>query len=186
MDREEVPPKRGDLLDVAGLVLLGLATLACAALALAGWSLARQALPFLAGALVGDGLMYLAIKLVRYRLPLVIAALLLVTLGLILSFNLWWSLVGGSALKISWGVPLVVQKFALGLTLGFGGMILSTVVIPSFVSPTTWEEAVEQRRDLVRMTLIVGGISAALLVLVVLVIGILTLIMHAVAAFSNS
>ncbi len=90
MDRETaLEGNRADPLDLAGLVFIALLTLTCAFSALVGSTLAGRALTFLVGVLVGDGMLYLAIRSIRYRKPLAISALASVAVGLVVSFNLW-------------------------------------------------------------------------------------------------
>ena len=166
------------LLDVAGLTVIAVSTLVCAVLALLGSSVARQVLPFLPGALVGDGLLYLAIRTPRYRKALVVLAILLVAASLILSFTLFVGMGTGLPVRLPWEVPGVVEKLAAGVLLGFGGYVLSLIVVPSLDGPESWKEAVQQRRGLVRVTHLVGGVLLARVVLVALVLGALALVAY--------
>ncbi len=84
----------------------------------------------------------------------------------------------GWYLRIPWQIPTVIEKFAFGLALGFGGLVLSSVVLPGLYSPQTWGEAVEQRRNLVRGTLILGGIPSIFLTIGLLVFGFLALVAY--------
>ena len=172
---------RGNLLDLAGLMLLALAALILAALTLAGFSFAARALPFAVGALVGDGLVYLAILRPSWRKPAVLVTglmLLVVISGWLLSFaaaypDTW----------LFWEPSDLAWKFAFGFLLGFGGLVLERALTPTLFGPTTWEEVLEQRRDAVRLTSTIGGIFLALLVMASLIFGILALIAYAVGTF---
>lgn len=79
---------------------------------------------------------------------LVVAALVAVVFGLIFSFGIWSPMLLPMNSPIPWEIPGYVERFALGLTVGFGGLILSTVVFHSPLSPQTWEEAVGQEESL--------------------------------------
>lgn len=177
------------MLDTASLVLVALAVLVCVVLALVGFSLAEWTLPFFVGALIGDGLVVFANKLPRFRKPLVILALLLVAAGLIthsvLSFNPLAYRVLELQAWVSYEVLAIVRSFTLGLVVGFGGLVLSSVVLPGPGSPETWEEAIGQRRGLVRGTFVTVGLLLAFLALAVLVFGALAFIAYVVAAFSG-
>lgn len=187
MERREIPDddERTASLDLAGSVLLGAGTLLCAALSLAGLDLAALALPFLSGALAGDALFYLAVRSTRYRVPLVVAALVAVVFGLIFSFGLWSPMLLPVNSPIPWKIPGYVERFALGLTIGFGGLILSTVIFHGPLSPLTWEEAVGQRRELTRGTLVVVGVLLALLAALGLLFGFFALVAYFTARFAT-
>lgn len=173
-------------LGIGGLIRAeGVLTLLCATFALVGLQPAVLAVPFITGALVGDGLFCLAIRDTPYQESLVIVAILTVVSGLILSFDLWaaWLLPG--ILEVPWDVPAVVERLAFGVTLGFGGLILTTVVFPGPFSSQTWEEAVEDRRELVRGATILAGVLVALLVIVSLLAGFLALVAYFAARFAG-
>ncbi len=69
---------------MAGLVLLAVAAGVLLLLALFGYSLGLVAWPFAVGAVVGDALMYLAMKLERCRTPILILALFLTVAGFVM------------------------------------------------------------------------------------------------------
>ena len=174
------------LLDLAGLVLIAFVALVCAALALAGYPPAGQSLPYLVGALVGDGLVVLAIRTPRFRKALVVLAISLVAASAILRFDRRYGDTGLLPVGLPWEVPVVVDKLSIGLLFGFGGFILWLIVDPVMLGgPRSWEEAVGQRRDLVHKTLVVGGILLALVVLAALVFGGLALLAYVVGDFSS-
>ncbi len=187
MERREIPNnnERTTSLDRAGLILLGVGTLLCAALSLAGSNLAALALPLFLGALTGDTLFYLAVRSARNKVPLVVAAVVAVAFGLIFSFGLWGPLLLPIAPPLPWEVPGYLARFALGLTMGFGGLILSTVIFFGPLSPQTWEEAVGQRRELTRTTLVLAGVLLALLSALVLLFGFLALVVYVTARFAT-
>lgn len=147
----------------------------CVLIALLGYSFGRAAWPLAVGAVVGDALMYLAIKLERHRMPIVVSALFLVVVGLVMLVD-FIARQDDLAFKLPWDTPVVVSKLFIGLLLGFGGMILASVVIPTWSSPETWDEAVVQRRATVRDVLIVGGMVLGLALLVLLLVGFVALV----------
>lgn len=135
--------------------------------------------------MIGDGLMYLAIRTPRYGKALVVLAILLVAVSVVLSFNLWVGWGMGSPVGLPWEIPGGVEKLAVGVLLGFGGYVLSLVVVPALDAPNSWKEAVEQRRELVRVTLIVGGGLLVLVVLAALIFGALVLLAYFLGNFSS-
>lgn len=186
MERREIPDndERTAFLDRAGLILLGVSTLLCAVLSLAGLDLAALALPLFLGALAGDALFYLAVSSARYKVPLVVAALVAVVFGLIFSLGLWGPLLLPMNSPVPWEVPGYVERFALGLTMGFGGLILSTVVFHGPLSPQTWEEAIGQRRELTRGMLVVVSVLLALLAGLGLLFGFFALVVYVTVRFA--
>ena len=114
-------------MDLAGLVLLVAVATVLSILALLGYSFGRAALPFAVGAVVGDALMYAAIKLERFRTSILVFAVLLLAAGFALLVDFGAEYGGSSAFdpQLPWDVPVVVSKFAIGLLLGFGGVVLS-------------------------------------------------------------
>ncbi len=164
---------------------MGVSALLCAALSLAGLDLAALALPLFLGALAGDALFYLAVSSARHKVPLAITAVMAVVFGLVFSFGLWGSLLLPVTPSVPWEVPGYLERFALGLTVGFGGLILSTVVFYGPLSPQTWEEAVGQRRELTRGTLVVAGVLLALLAALALLFGFFALVAYVTARFAT-
>ncbi|BBL80424.1 hypothetical protein RxyAA322_22780 [Rubrobacter xylanophilus] len=185
MERRHVSENETTFWDHAGLVFLGGATLLCALLALVGLDPAAWALPFLAGALTGDGLFYLTLRSARHSTLLAVVALATVVLGLVVSYNLWTAWLLPAAPSIPWEIPAFVERFALGITLGFGGIVLSTVVFPGFFSPQTWEEAVDQRRAVVRGMAIVAGILLALLLVLALIMAFAAFVVYISVRFAG-
>ncbi len=164
---------KGQWLDLAGLVLLAVVAMTLVILALFDYSLGRAAWPFAVGAVVGDALMYLAIKHDRFRTPVLIFAFFLLVAGFVAVFVRWSDYMDLSAFSVTlpWEVPLGVAKFATGLLGGFGGIVLTGFFWPTLYSPETWDEAVLQRRATVRDVLIVGGIFTGLVLLALLLLG---------------
>ena len=74
----------------------------------------------------------------------------------------------------------VVWKLAFGFLLGFGTVVPDQIPSLSRSAPASWQEVIEQRRDLVRATLVVGGILLALVAVVAAVYRALALIAYAV------
>lgn len=189
MDRDDAAERSNRLLDLAGLALIALAVLVCGGLALAGSYLAWRALPLLAGALFGDGAVFLAIRFPRSRKPLVTLALLVVISALfvraVVSTDLFAYRLFDSPLWLPWEVASIVEKFAVGVIVGFGGAAVSQVLLPGLDASGTWEEAVGQRRELVRGAIVIVGILLVFLVLAVVIFGVLALIVYTVATFSS-
>lgn len=161
---------RGEWLDPAGLILLVVVAGVLVLLALLGQPFGLAAWPFAVGAVVGDGLMYLAIRTERFRMPVLVFTIILMVAGLVMLADLAGRY-GGSLLQLPWDTPLVVSKLAVGLLCGFGGIVLTGVIWPTVYSPATWDEAVAQRREAVREVLIVGGILGGILLLGLLLFG---------------
>ena len=177
MSRSGVFDKKDTFLDLAGLLLLGAVALVLAALALAGVPLAARALPFAVGAVLGDGLVYLAIYRNGWRGPALLVtgvAVLVVFSGFLLSS------LGDAAPWLFWEPGDLAWKLAFGFLLGFGTTVLSQIPEFSLFAPATWEETIEQRRDLIHATLVVGGILLALVTVIAAVYGALALIAYAV------
>ena len=183
MSRSGVFDKKKDtFLDLAGLLLLGVVALALAALALVGVPLALAALPYALGAVLGDGLVYLAILRNGWRGPALIVttvAVLVVLSGLLLSSG------GASVPWLFWEPTDLAWRLAFGFLLGFGTMVLSQIPQFSLFAPASWEEAIEQRRDLIHATLVVGGLLVALVTAIAAVFGALALLAHAVGHLSG-
>ncbi len=145
MSRSGVFDRRDALLDLAGLSLLGAVSLALAAL------------PFAVGAMLGVGLVYLAILRSGWRGP----ALLVTGLAaLIVSSGSLLSLPGASAPWLFWEPADLAWKLAFGFLLGFGTMVLAQ--IPEPFAPASWQKTIEQRRHLAHATLVVGGVLEVL------------------------
>ena len=177
VSRSGVFDRRDTFLDLGGLLLLGAVALVLAALALAGVRFALVALPFAVGAVLGDGLVYVAILRNGWRGPALVVtslAVLIVTSGLLLS------LLGASAPWLFWEPEDLAWRLALGFTLGFGGAVLAQIPGFSRYAPASWEEAIEQRRDLIHVTLVVGGLLLALVTAISAIYGALALIAYAV------
>jgi hypothetical protein len=167
-------------LDLAGLALIAVVALVSGVLAVVGTRYAAWVFLFASGALVGDGLMYLAIRSRRWRMPLAVGLILLLAVVLAwfsVSFFLW--------LRPPWEDSAPLAFFALGVASGFGGLVLGRLFDPwvVFRGPRTWDEAVEQRRDMIHGTLVFGGFFLAIVGSVAALIGVLYLIARAVAAF---
>lgn len=170
-------------LDLAGLVLIAVVALVSGILALVGVQYAAWVFLSGLGALVGDGLMYLAIRSRRWRIPLVL--LLLVVLGLA---SAWLSVSFLFGSRPPWEVSAPLTFFVLGIGCGFGGLVLSRLFGPSVLlhGPRTWDEAVEQRRGVIHGTFVFGAFLLAFLVLIVAVLGFLYLVARAAAVFTGS
>jgi hypothetical protein len=76
------------------------------------------------------------------------------------------------------------SRFAYGVLIGFCAAILRRLVLPRFF-PNTPEEAREQRRDIARGTLIVGGLFLILTVLALVAYVVLYLLAYDVATFAG-
>ncbi len=163
----------GDWLDLAGLVFLAVVAAVLLILALFGYSFGQAALPFAAGAVVGDALMYAAIKLERFRTPILVFTVLLLAAGfaLLVNFGAEYSEFSTSSLRLPWDAPVALSKFAIGLLGGFGGIVLTGFFWPAVFSADTWDEAVMQRRASVRDALIVVGGLLGVVLLVLLLLG---------------
>ncbi len=177
MSRSGVFDRRDTFLDLAGLLLLGVVALVLAALALAGVPLAVKALPFAVGAVAVDGLVYLTIHRNGWRGP----ALLVTIVAVVVVFSgfLLYSL-GAATPWLFWEPAGLAWKLAFGLLLSFGTMVLAQIPEFSRSAPASWEETIEQRRDLIHATLVVGGILLALVTLIAAVYGALALIAYVV------
>ena len=98
-------------------------------------------------------MVFLAVRLSHYRNLLVILVLLLLAAALVVRLVLASDLLTyrlvDSPLWLYWEAAAVIKGFALGLLLGFGGMVFNHTLLPLSTSPTARKEVVEQRRELV-------------------------------------
>lgn len=172
-------------MDLAGLVLLVMVAAVLSIIALLGYSFGRAALPFAVGAVVGDALMYAAIKLERFRTPVLIFTVLLLVAGfaLLVDFGSGYGELSTFDPRLPWDVPVVISKFAIGLLVGFGGIVLSGFFWPTVFSADTWDEAVMQRRNSVRDVLVVVGGLLGIVLLVLLLLGFCVLVVWVAVNF---
>ena len=164
----------GEWLDLAGLVLLAVVAAILVLLALFGFSVGLAAWPFAVGAVMGDALMYLAMKLERYRTPILILALFLMVTGfvMLLDFGAGYRNFQQLNPQLPWEIPAAISKLFIGMLVGFGGLVFTGYLW----SVESWDTAVMQRRQTVREVLIVGGMFAGFVLLVLLLAGFVALV----------